>query len=233
MTDADRTSNQIISPAALRLAHRNTGNVALKLAAEEIERLQVLMQPVETSDRIEAPHSGFCAVARGGRCDCGTDALNGKSSSSPFEPIIQCDTTTARVQKLLEMDAVPSYVVRTLLHERDSWRENYWMRMEEIGKQSSPEEPDDAQLREARDIVRTLLAGKRVNVDRMEALLGPVDSLEESIPHKYATHGLCHICGGQPGDPIHAEKASGEGGLRDELGNAAAIRGGTSGADDS
>jgi DNA-directed RNA polymerase subunit RPC12/RpoP len=45
------TSNQIISPAALRLAHRNTGYVALKLAAEEIERLQALMQPVETTTR--------------------------------------------------------------------------------------------------------------------------------------------------------------------------------------
>jgi hypothetical protein len=107
----------------------------------EALRLLFGASPVETSDRIEAPHSGFCAVARGGRCDCGTDALNGKSQPPPFEPIIQCDTTTARIQKLIEMDAVPSYVVRALLHERDSWRENYWMRMEQIAKQSSPEEP--------------------------------------------------------------------------------------------
>lgn len=71
--------------------------------------------PDETTDHIEAP---------------------------PFEPIIQCDTTTARVQKLIEMNAVPDYVVRALLHERDSWRENYWMRMEQIAKQGSPEEPE-------------------------------------------------------------------------------------------
>jgi hypothetical protein len=37
-----------------------------------------------------------------------------------------------------------------------------------------------------------------------------VESLpEEPVqPHKYATHGPCHICGGQPGDAIHAENGS-------------------------
>lgn len=30
-------------------------------------------------------------------------------------------------------------------------------------------------------------------------------AVEPKQPHKYATHGPCHICGGQPGDAIHAE----------------------------
>lgn len=51
------------------------------------------------------------------------------------DPIPQCDTTTARVRKLIEMDAVPSYLVRALLHERDGWRQNYWDRMEQISKE--------------------------------------------------------------------------------------------------
>lgn len=66
-----------------------------------------------------------------------------KTDESPHdcEPVPRCDTTTARVKKLIEMDAVPSYVVAALLHERDAWRSNYWMRMEQIAKQSSPVEP--------------------------------------------------------------------------------------------
>jgi hypothetical protein len=29
--------------------------------------------------------------------------------------------------------------------------------------------------------------------------------VEPMAPHPYATHGACHVCGGQPSDAIHAE----------------------------
>lgn len=54
-------------------------------------------------------------------------------------------------------------------------------------------------LDDARAVARKMLVGSR---DETTAAVEPT-------PHKYATHGPCHICGGQPGDAIHAEKASG------------------------
>lgn len=47
---------------------------------------------------------------------------------------LQVDLTTERVERLCAMDAVPVYVVRALLKERDYWRQNYWERTSEEGR---------------------------------------------------------------------------------------------------
>ena len=38
------------------------------------------------------------------------------------------------VERLCAMEAVPVYVVRALLKERDDWRQNYWDRTAEEGR---------------------------------------------------------------------------------------------------
>jgi len=61
---------------------------------------------------------------------------------------------------------------RTFYELRDALSKAVWL----IESNMQPDETSDAQLSEAKEIIRVLLRGEKVNVDRMEALLGPAGS---------------------------------------------------------